>query len=196
MVAFYAMRFALAIFSARGDAFLTRECLKIEPKVGATVLLVATFGTGNYVASTSMLPNSFAMGCVTRAVASSIKYLNFRATRERFGEVVVKEEMKKKKKEKVSDDEKEEEDDEVVIERNVGNQIEGDGEGVHVVRYWRFNRMAVRRYSVRSNWRVVGVDGGRDENNKSDRFADHRFVRFSLCVTTFFYGGFSNGFSN
>ena len=45
VVAFYAMRFALAIFSARGDAFLTRECLKIEPKVGATVLLVATFGT-------------------------------------------------------------------------------------------------------------------------------------------------------
>ena len=65
-----------------------------------------------------MLPNSFAMGCVTRAVASSIKYLNFRAA-ERVDEVVVKEEVKKKKKEKVSDDEKEEGDDEVMIEETL-----------------------------------------------------------------------------
>ena len=106
-VVFYAMRFALAIFSVRGDSFLVKECLMIEPKVGATVLLVLSFATGNFVSSTAMLPNSFAMGCVTRAAASAIEYLNFRATRERFGEFVAKEELKRKKKikkAKVSDE--------------------------------------------------------------------------------------------
>ena len=94
-VAFYAIRVLLAIFSARGDCFLVEECLKIEPKIGATVLLVLSFATGAYVSSTAMLPNSFAMMCVTRAVASSIEYANFRATRDRFGECIAKEEVKK-----------------------------------------------------------------------------------------------------
>ena len=44
-VAFYAMRVLLAILSARGDCFLVEECLKIEPKIGATVLLVLSFAT-------------------------------------------------------------------------------------------------------------------------------------------------------
>ena len=117
-VAFYAMRVLLAILSARGDCFLVEECLKIEPKIGATVLLVLSFATGAYVSSTAMLPNSFAMMCVTRAVASSIEYANFRATRDEFGECIAKEEVKKKKKkkEKVSDDEEEDGDDVVVEE--------------------------------------------------------------------------------
>ena len=193
VVAFYAMRFALAIFSARGDAFLTRECLKIEPKVGATVLLVATFGTGNYVASTSMLPNSFAMGCVTRAVASSIKYLNFRATRERFGEVVVKEEMKKKKKEKVSDDEKEEEDDEVVIEETLVIKSRAMERAcmwcvIGVLIGWPFAGIACVPIGALSVW-MVGVT----RTTKAIVLPTIGLFVFTTLCDTFFYGGFSNG---
>ena len=88
---------------------------------------------------------------------------------ERFAGRRVKEEMKKKKKEKVSDDEKEEEDDEVVIEETLVIKSRAMREGVHVVRYWRFNRMAVRRYSVRSNYAALSVwmVGGREQQKRS-----------------------------
>ena len=85
--------------------------------------------------------------------------------------------MKKKKKEKVSDDEKEEEDDEVVIEETLVIKSRAMERACMWCVIGVFNRMAVRRYR-RPISSVVGVDGGRDENNKSDRFADHRFVRF------------------
>ena len=49
---------------------------------------------------------------------------------------------------------------------------------MHVVRRWRFNRMAVCGYSVRADWRVVDVDGERVEDGESDRFTGSGVILF------------------
>jgi alpha-1,2-mannosyltransferase len=198
-IVFYAMRFALAIFSVRGDSFLVKECLMIEPKVGATVLLVLSFATGNFVSSTAMLPNSFAMGCVTRAAASAIEYLNFRATRERFGEFVAKEELKRKKKikkAKVSDDEVEEDEDDdedVVVEETLVIESRAMERAcmwcvVGVLVGWPFAGVACVPIGLLSIWMVRAW-----RTAKAIVLPTVIILILSTMCDTFFYGGFSNG---
>ena len=192
-VAFYAIRVLLAILSARGDCFLVEECLKIEPKIGATVLLVLSFATGAYVSSTAMLPNSFAMMCVTRAVASSIEYANFRATRDEFGECIAKEEVKKKKKkEKVSDDEEEDGDD-VVVEETLVIESRAMERAcmwcvVGVLLGWPFAGVACVPIGALSMWMVSAW-----RTAKAIVLPAVVLFCLSTLCDTFFYGGFSNG---
>lgn len=77
--AFVATRAALGGVAAWFEADLVDACAKRRPLVGGVLIVLLATSGGMAVASTSMLPSSFAMTCVTAATAATLRGEHARA---------------------------------------------------------------------------------------------------------------------
>jgi len=72
-VAFVCVRLASALASALAEASLVRAVSERHALTGACLLMILASSSGMAVASTAMLPSSFAMVCVTASAAASLR---------------------------------------------------------------------------------------------------------------------------
>jgi alpha-1,2-mannosyltransferase len=196
-ILFYLLRACVAVFTAKSDALVVVEAIRMERRVGAVCLLVMSFSTGFFCAATSLLANTFAMACVSRAVANALAYQNFCSSKSSNNSSnrrsSSKSNKKKKRKEKVSDEEEEEEEEIVEIEEVV---IESRAMEracmwcvVAVIVGWPFAGIAcvpIGIFSVciirmKRTFRAIVVPS-------------LLLMLISTFCDTLFYGGFSNGF--